>query len=92
MKKLIILTCFLAISFCFTSCGDSFESDVKKVADLQCKIKLLSKDKETQYSSETSQMKKELKELISQMREKYSEREDYRKFKEEVILLVKECK
>ena len=88
MKKFFI-PCFLFISLIFISCGSSFESDVAKVAELQCKLKRLTK--EAKANGDAGELRKELRELTKEMKGKYNTYSEFAKFNQEVNAKVKEC-
>lgn len=90
MKKTILLA--ILVSFFMVSCGGSIESDVAKLADIQCQMMGL-KDKAMAGDADAMKEAKELGEKMmamgKELEKKYTSDEDKEKFKAAIEEAIK---
>ncbi|MFK7750158.1 MAG: hypothetical protein AB8B65_17330 [Kordia sp.] len=87
MKKTILFT-IAFVSFFIVSCGTPFENDVKKLADLQCKLEKL--EKKEKPAAEDLKLMKETETLAKKIVDKYTSDDDQMKLLEALEKAVKE--
>lgn len=79
MKKNLLII-LLVFASCFISCkgGGSFESDVRKFANLRCDLqKLEAKDQtDEKVKKEKDDLQKEMREFSDKMEKKYDDKKD----------------
>jgi hypothetical protein len=96
MKKgMIFLGAILLASSILTSCGNSIESDAKKVAEIQCKAQKLMEKAATGDMTTLAESQSIAAEAISLQKEmegKYTSEEDQQKFAEALLKEVGNCK
>ncbi len=96
MKKNFLSIAALAIVLGLTSCtsssSSSFESDVKKLADYQCKeMQLMAKDPaDEKAKKELEDLGEEMKEYRDKMQEKYKDKENDKEMNEKADKIMKE--
>ncbi len=95
MKKLIttFVTLFF-VSFLLISCGNSMESDAKKLAELQCKSQNLIKNSSGDLTKveEATKTAQEYSDMMQKMQSKYSSNSDQIKFNQALLKEMEKCK
>jgi len=92
MKKTILLAVTL-ISFFMVSCGGSIESDVAKLAELQCQaIKLQEKamSGDVDAVKEVKELGEKVMKMAAEFKDKYTSEEDQKKFAAAIEKAIKE--
>ncbi len=96
MKKnflsIAVLAIVLGVASCKSSSSSSFEGDVKKLAEYQCKeMQLMAKDPgDEKAKKELEDLEKEMKEFKDKMQEKYKDKENDKEMNEKGNKIVKD--
>jgi predicted transcriptional regulator len=95
MKKNFLSIAILAIVISLSSCGSSsssFDSDVRKMADYQCKAqKLAAKDPtDEKVKKEMEELQKEMEAYGEKMRKKYEDKKDDKEMEAKAEAILKE--
>ncbi|WP_159520121.1 hypothetical protein [Sunxiuqinia indica] len=95
MKKTIRIIGTIALAaFLFASCGNSIESDAKKVAELQCEAQELMQKVmagDASLMEESSKLAEKAAELSLEMEKKYDSASDRQKFAEALLKEMGNC-
>ncbi|HLW33228.1 MAG TPA: hypothetical protein VKX40_13275 [Aequorivita sp.] len=96
MKKLSITLSLLAIML-LSACANSIESDAKRLAELQCKAKLMSEkmmsgESELADLSATLSLAKEASELMEELDEKYTTEKEKEQLEKALRKAMEVCK
>lgn len=90
------ITIGLIAAFLLASCGNSINSDAKKLADLQCKAKdltqkMMSGDTGSSIEKETGKITKEIEELAQEIDEKYTSQDEQEELQQAIMEAMKKC-
>jgi hypothetical protein len=94
-KSITISAATLFFTFVFASCGNSIESDAKKLAALQCEAQqLLTKAASGDMSimAESTKLSSNAAALSEEIKGKYTSDEDQKKFTEALLKEMGNCK
>jgi hypothetical protein len=84
----------IVVASCFLSCkgGGSFESDVRKMADMRCKLqKVEAKDQsDEKVRKEKEDIEKEMKEFSDKMEKKYADKKNDKEMDEKADKIMDE--
>ncbi len=94
MKKVFLSLTVLAIVVSMSSCGggSSFENDVKKFANMRCKVQqLAAKDQsDEKVKKELEDLQKEMEDYGDKMSEKYKDKKDDKEMEAKADKILKE--
>jgi hypothetical protein len=94
MKKHFLPIAIVAIALTISSCGSSssFDSDVRKMADYQCKIqKLMAKDPADEAAKkEAAEIRKEIEAYAEKMEKKYESKKGDKEMEAKADAIMKE--
>lgn len=94
MKKTIFSAIAIMAVVTFSACGssNSFDSDVRKMADYQCKIKqLMAKDPtDEKAQKELTDLQKEMEDYSNKMEAKYKDKKEDKDLEAKAQAIMKE--